>query len=464
MQRFAYFAIGLLIFSGLAVFILQESISFNNLVLAPTEQTKPLPINANAPANFAATPSNTSSSVISVTSTPVTSTTPYQNRLVKAGWTQAVAEIVLSRNAILFEIYAEENPQALEAQLLGLTRLGKYPHLMPFIERHPEAAGLLMGSADPDYLVRVLDDSCYQSFGNLLMNHPAPDDVHILSEALYAHPRLICRLAQSGLMGMETLFLFPRDTASAQAYSRWLAEVLNLALDEANEQDLEDERLSTLLVFLQEQGGKIRRRMIADEAFQYEFPNRLWPLLLRVSREQEKPLHVYLDETNLWSLLALERGEDLLRNWVWLVDNVGVNPAQLLFGNNAYPQALQPDLIAIITQKEVEERKIWLTWFLLYGRYDSFVQLVQRDLSDEMYQGLFKAIEPLAVKQNGKDYKKLDYYAGLSNLALAQEFQPEPIALLPGQDLYYTAQKIAQGRDVSVLEWGFATWMRLIPG
>ncbi|WP_177428648.1 hypothetical protein, partial [Candidatus Venteria ishoeyi] len=450
MQRFAYFGIGLLIFSGLIFFILHESTSFESLTITPTEQTNPLTINA--PANRAAK-SHTTSPPISNTSA-----SPYQSRLINADWTQTAAETVVTLNAIFFEIYAEENPQALETQLLNLERLGKYPHLMPFIERHPEATGLLMESAEPDYLVRVLDGNCYQQFGNLLMSYPAPADVRMLSEVLYAHSGLICRLAQSGLMGMETLFIFPRNTSGAKAYSHWLAETLNSALNEAAEKDLEYERLSTLRVLLQEQGGKIRRRIIEDEKFRYEFPNRLWPMLLRISREQQIPLQVYLDEAHLWSLLALTQGKDLLRNWVWLVDNFGRNPAQLLFGQNAYPQALHSALIKIITQKEAKERRTWLIWFLLYGRHDSFVQLVQRDLSDIMYQGLFKAMEPLAAKQNGEDYKKLDYYVGLSNAALVQEFQPEPIAILPGQDMYYTAKKIAQGRDVSVMEVGFAAW------
>jgi hypothetical protein len=148
-----------------------------------------------------------------------------------------------------------------------------------------------------------------------------------------------------GLIGSQALFIFPRDNPGAQEYDRWLTEVLDNAIA------ISEDKLSSVINLLFEQGTDIRAKMINDGHFRYAFRNDLWPKFLRVTHKNQLPFELYLSDPHLWEFLALPQGERLLEQWQWFLSLEQVNnltPAAVLFGDDAYPVPLHPLIIEAI--------------------------------------------------------------------------------------------------------------------
>ncbi len=196
--------------------------------------------------------------------------------------------------------------QYFEKQSYLLKDLGKYPRWMPWIEKHPEIAALLVLASDPTRFNKsLINDNCYNLITGLFVQHASRDEAIVLTQALDTNRQLICRLAQKGLVGSQALFLFPRDNPGAIEYEYWLVEVLNDTLGQSEEQ------LSSLLNFLFEQGTSLRGRMIDDDSFRDTFRQESWPKLMRVINRGQQPFEFYVNDSHLWELLALPQGEAL---------------------------------------------------------------------------------------------------------------------------------------------------------
>jgi hypothetical protein len=152
----------------------------------------------------------------------------------------------------------------------------------------------------------------------------------------------------------------------------------------------------------------------------------------------------------LWDLLALPQGEALLNQW-GVKSGLGYSPADVLFGNDAYPQSLHQAFIEAVLNDDENTLVALLEW----GRTPLFQQLFFRlpsDLTPKLYEGLANA---------GANYpSELEYYASLSDSALNDELNPKPGGLLsnvPGYDALSVIGKFAQGRRVSGGDLAFAT-------
>jgi hypothetical protein len=365
--------------------------------------------------------------------------------LIQAGWTPTAAETVVALNADWFQILQQDSPQLLEKQRYLLQNLGKYPQWMPWIENHPETAALLTLADTPARLTKSLtNDDCYNFITGMFVQHAARDEAIALAQALDTNKNLICRLARRGLIGSQALFLFPHNNPGAAEYERWLAEVLNDGLSQS------DEQLSSLLNFLFEQGASLRGKMIDNESFRYTFRQELWPKFMRVVNHGQQPFEFYVNDSHLWDLLALREGEALLNKW-GVKSGLGYSPADVLFGNEAYPKSLHPAFIEAVLNDDENTLVALLEW----GRELRFQRLFFRlppDLRPKLYEGLANA------KANYPS--ELEYYTGLSDSALNDELNPKPGGLLsnvPGYDTLSVIGKFAQGRRVSGGDLAFAT-------
>ncbi len=363
----------------------------------------------------------------------------------QAGWTPTAAETVVALNADWFQILQQNSPQLLEKQRYLLQNLGKHPQWMPWIEKHPETASLLVLADTPTRFTKsLINDECYDVITGLFVQHAARDEAIALAQALEKNRNLICRLARRGLIGSQALFLFPRNNPGAAEYERWLAEVLNDTLGQSEEQ------LSSLLNFLFEQGASLRSQMIDKESFRYTFRQELWPKFMRVVNHGQQPLEFYVNDSHLWDLLALPQGEALLNKW-GAKSGLGYSPADVLFGNEAYPKSLHLAFIDAVLNDDENTLVALLEW----GRTPLFQQLFFRlpaDLTPKLYEGLANA---------GANYpSELEYYASLSDSALNDELNPKSGGLLsnvPGYDALSVIGKFAQGRRVTGGDLAFAT-------
>jgi hypothetical protein len=313
---------------------------------------------------------------------------------------------------------------------------------MPLFESHPETASLLAAATEPERFAQILqNDDDYDMIMGLFVQHAAPDDAAALANALEMHSSLIGRLIQRGLIGSQALFIFPRDKEGAQAYDRWISELLDHALAQP------DDQLSSIINLLFEQGQRIRAKMIDDPQFRYTFRNELWPKFIRVTHKTQQPFELYLSDPHLWALLALPQGERLLEQWPWFLSQEQLNnltPAAVLLGDDAYPKPLHPLIIEAILENDANT----LVSLLYFGHEPLFVRLMQRDLSDDLKQAVFNR---LAQTPN--------------YTALLEDWDKEPsnerlyAELIEGDsNLLTTVNKVVQGREVS---GGDAVWATL---
>jgi len=363
------------------------------------------------------------------------------NKLIKAGWDSNATHAVIALNQEWLEILQTEYPQDFEKQVNLLKNLGNYPHLMPEFKTRPEIAALLAGADDPEYLAQSLKlDQYYDVVLGLFVQHTAPEDATALAEALEIHRSLIYRLIKRGLIGSQALFIFPRNNPGVSEYDHWLAEILEHALGQS------DEKLSSIINLLFEQGTIIRSKMIDDVKFRHSFRNDLWPKLIRVLNKSQLPFELYVNDQHLWDLLALPQGERLLEQWVWFLSLEQVNnltPADVLFGEETYPTPLHSYIVTAILDEDANT----LIALLYFGHSSLFVELMQRQLPEKVKQKVFNIL----IAQSSNYLVKLEDWSKASDADLYFEL------INNDSSLGHTIKKTIQGRKVSGGEAFWAT-------
>ena len=355
-------------------------------------------------------------------------------RFVDAGWNRPAAESVVDLNAEWFQIQAEENPTGLEIQLKLLDVLGRYSDLHDFLIIHPEAAGLLASVDNPRSVAESLNvaaaDCEYERIAGLFVQHAAPKDAGRLAQALAANYEQIKVLHRRGFIGCEAIFIFNRDDSAGREYQLWLCEALS-ARSEASE-----EELGSFVNLAIRQGASIRERMKKDEQFREQFRAELWPKLMQVLANDQSPLEFYLNEPNLWDLLMLENGVELL-------SRCGLLPLDLLYGypeigHRAYPKVLHDKVIQILLRREEQAIHSLMT----FRDEPQFHKFLERDLSPDTRSAALAQL--LAA---GTNYPaKLASYERLSNTALADEVGPPPSGIVTWIPLYYTLYEVPKKR------------------
>lgn len=375
--------------------------------------------------------------------TPDSPASAWIQRLHDQGWDEETATEVVNLNQEWFASLAENAPRELDEQLARLSRLGKYPQFAFLLQKHPELAGLLAGSEDPRLLAKTLsDEDCYPYMTQQYSLQAAPDDALALAKALDRHSQTICHLAKRGIPGASALFIFPHETTAGQEYARWLDEVVRSVLHRS------DDELAYLVSFIITEGNAIRQRMERDAEFRAQFRATLWPRLMRTV--QGDAFSVTVAEPLIWDVLMLPEGETLLKDWGPEV------PAQLLFGDVAYPKELHKTVILLMQNGSPEK----VETLMRFAGEPALFNFLRRDLDWELMTRVLSELSRFCPKDFSQPCQsewvdKLDKYNRLSRLALAEELKPEPGGpkmWIPFVSSYYTAKKVVQGREVSALD------------
>jgi len=359
------------------------------------------------------------------------------------GWDETTAAEVVSLNQDWFASLAENYSKELDAQLARLGRLGQYPQFAFLLQKHPELAGLLAGSEDPRLLAKTLsDEDCYPHITQQYSLQAAPDDALALAKALERHGQMICALAKRGIPGASALFVFPHETTAGREYARWLDEVVRNASRQS------DDQLAELISFIATEGGDIRRRMERDATFRDQFRTTLWPRLVRTV--QNERFSVAVTEPLVWDLLALPQGENLLKDWG------PQTPTILLFGDIAYPKELHETVIELMRNGDDETMNV-LMRFAGEPVLNNFLQ--RQDLDWEIKATVLKKRYESCPKDFDQPcpnfVEKVKHDNQLSASALAEDLKPEPSGpkmWIPLVSSYYTAKKMAQGRETSTFD------------
>jgi hypothetical protein len=386
---------------------------------------------------------NSSPSVLAADPNSITikSTTDYVFfELVKAGWRENAAKAVVELNSKWFAILKQEHDNDFHHQIKLLKQLNSSAIVSRFLSQHPETAGLLSLSNNPTELVKTLKKpACYNALISFYALHPTPNEVEQLTRVLERHRETLCRLAGRGMVGTETIFMFPRNTPGAKEYDAWLEQVL------CKYHQRTDEQLAELVAFLIEQGQNIRHRLDNDSEFYQNFRKKLWPALMRVV-DNNGAFELLANYPHVWDLLSLKEGEVLLNKW-------GLGPLNLLFGQDSYSADLQPTIIQILLQGDDNTVEA----LLKYKDEPLFRDLMRRQLSASTQAALANKLANLCPDYPDEACPELPhhlrYFASLSdNTALAEEVGPPPsgpVTWLPFHGSYYAIKKMTQGRELT---------------
>ena len=146
-------------------------------------------------------------------------------KLTRAGWDSQAARKVVTLNADWFEDLFAENRSEMERQTDILATLGKMSNLTVILRKRPEVAGLLAGSPSPNLIAESLrSDEHYREISSLFVTHANPQDAVALADGLRKNRDLVAKLYDRGLVGVETLFIFPRNKPGSAEYDSWLNE------------------------------------------------------------------------------------------------------------------------------------------------------------------------------------------------------------------------------------------------
>lgn len=369
-----------------------------------------------------------------------------EKTLAEAGWTRQALDRVSGLNAEWFETLAKDDHDAFEEQIRCLKRLGCRPRVMDFLRIFPETAGLLAAADQPEKIIEVLDtdDSKRVLLMGLFVRNVGRRDIAALAAALEANRDLICQLLQRGLIGAEVLFMFPRTGPGSVEYERWLQDNLTIRLAGS------DDDMASFVQFVLLQGRDLLERLDKEKEFRERFRVELWPKLMRVVSRKDEALEFYMDEPELWSLLALERGEELL-------ERRGLLAVTLLFGQDAFAKEFEDRIVTVLLSGDGVTFQA-----LTEGRFRKealFFKLLNRPLTGPV---LAAALNRLF--EEGAGYRPLlEKFNRLNDEILTEEVGPPPEGMqtwLPLYSQYMIGRKLIQGRKPStedLLEAGVDT-------
>lgn len=391
-------------------------------------------------------------------------------RLIAAHWTPTAAQSIITINQEWFTELAANHPQPFERILRDLEALGQLPNWINLLERHPEIAGLAIGAENPRLLYRVLTATSQACWPWILQQYTflaAPPDAAKLTVALERHQKPICQLAQAGIPGAAAVFLFDETRSGAKEYASWLEHtLLTPALRNSwrsSKPDTANTSLIENVTFAVTQGPELRERMAKNPEFRHRLPE-LWQALNRAIADtslREEKFALVAAEPQIWDLLQLDEGEEILRNWGPEV------PIALLLGPTAVPQDLQPMVLRALHQQ-----------------HDDVVAVLQKHLGDQNLYNLMRRtdldvyqIERVLNALDGfcpdcpNDYStRLAYFARLSPAAIQSQFAPPATSIvtwMPFHNESATVYKALLGREVSTAEWallGVSVVATFVPG
>lgn len=379
--------------------------------------------------------------------------------LIAGGWSRPAAEAVIGVNrdslAIVFAVDERPGREALEV----LNSLRHYAGLMPLLARRPELAGLLARAPDPLALGRLLDRTpCYDAMTDFFQVHGmerASIERGLTAMERYQEP--FCALDAH-----ERLILGPRlyelsDRASEPAFDRWLSEAL------VDRRGLDDRQRAEFFAYIFGASPAIRDRLRQDSAFAARFRSELWPNFFRVASRPEHcaetapsedtpatcfPIYEHIPE--VWDLLMLPSGDELLRAW-------GLAGIALLVGPGSEVYARHRNLMAaIMMNADLDTASAMMR---LAPEY-LFRELIARPgLSDWDRTRLVNRIARDAQTQCSDDYppcfaldERLRYYTRLDTPVLIKELGPPPSerpeTWLPLVGTFYAVNKLLDGREL----------------
>ncbi len=361
----------------------------------------------------------------------------WKNWLQDQGAAAETAEAISNANADWWPLLTSAQNKQLQQALESLY----YYYDEPLLTEHPEIAGLLAKVSEPDNLLRSLSSECVTHQLNYFLLYPDFSDRIV--EILDDHEELFCNYARAGL-AIPLFTLFAHLDYQDYAYEDWLTDTLADANRATAEEQLQ------IIIFLNNQGDSIRRRMQQDAVFASRFSSIWRDFIAHIHWDTAKNANSSAEERGLqpslfdaavpgiWDYLMLPDG-------IKLYQRFGVAPLPLFFGQSAYPKSVHPQVTLALLSGDTT-----LIYAINFFAYNSdFAKFLSRNLSSDLRrQGILQLLS--ACKNQALQCRTLYEWVELSDLALRRTIRPNAAPFVVPKGIWTVWQKLEDGRDVTL--------------
>ena len=382
----------------------------------------------------------------------------------KRGWRPKETKSVIDLKILTwFDTHERISPKALDKELQFLyNNLNKispnFGHpARRFLQKHPEACGLMASSENPNAFAEAFDDRTPDEIDLLLGNFTTnfePLDLQAWTEILTHHARQVVELQKRDYIStnLSILFNYPRvgtpdARAAAEEYGHWLNDSLNhlFTLPPA----VSEQRLPEFISYVTSVGENIRKSL-QDQVIRNNFRSALWPAYERIVIESSEDTggynYVLFHDPLVWSLLNRPDGEEL-------INRTGLLAVDKLEGPKKYKSSVAREALMSALHTGGELR---LKAFMEYDENEKFLELaIALHGNLELFRKVCKRLQdagdkwPLKLDDLHDLHKNGSLVTDLTEKIGAEEY-------IPGFPIYYAIVKTAQGREVSGMELGMA--------
>lgn len=371
----------------------------------------------------------------------------------KGGWSMDACRAWWLVNERRLKATAEVAPDLVEKELRLFYQMQPKGRELRLIEKHPEAAGILLLAHKRDALASAILAAPESDQDMLVASYlfcTTGTEVDEWTEAVARHPGPIALFQRRcAVLPYHGLFAYlakspPMSPDTREIYGKWLDEVLALPVMTQS-----DERMLSRLNFAATCGPEVRTRLKGDPTFRQNFLKVIWPrfrdsmiYLTQTQGEDSQDVFIYCGgEPLVWDFFKRENSEILFRQ-------VGMDAVLLLEG----PDALHPDV-------QGAAMAMWAKGILdlpqMLQEYQSnthFLSLLRR-FQEEAKWSMLNAV-CFRLEEKGPQWPSdVAYLDGLSESAMKKELNPTEPSIIPGAALFSLASKFVDGRRVGISDF-----------
>jgi hypothetical protein len=371
----------------------------------------------------------------------------------EGGWSSEACRAWWVTNERRLNATAEVAPDLVEKEVRLLCQMQPKKKVLSLIEKHPEAAGVLLLAHKKDALAAAILNAPESDRDMLVASYlfsTTGTEVEEWTQAVARHPGPIALFQRRcAALPYHGLFSYLEATSTMQPdareiYGKWLDEVLALPV-----MDQSDERMHSRLSFAATCGLEVRRRLQSDSAFRQSFLKDIWPRfrdsMIHLTQNQGKDSQdVFIfcgGEPLVWDFFKRQDSELLFRQ-------VGMDAVLLLAG----PDALHPDLQKLSAAMWSKGNLELPHQMLEYHGNAHFLALVLR-LQAEADWPLLNDV-CLRLREKGAQWPaEAAHLEKLSKSVLKKDIHPPEASIIPGDALWSLGTKFLDGRRVGASDW-----------
>lgn len=348
----------------------------------------------------------------------------------------------------------EVAPALVEKELRLLCQMGPKGKVLRLIEKHPEAAGILLLAHRRDDLATAILAAPEPDQDMLVASYlfcVTGTEVEAWTKAVARHPGPIALFQhRCAALPYHGLFAYlgaasPLQADARDIYGKWLDEVLALPVISQS-----DERMHSRMSFVATSGVEVRRRLQGNPAFRESFIKLIWPrlrdsmiYLTQAQGKDSQDVFVYCGgEPLIWEFFKRQNSDILFRQ-------AGMDVVLLLEG----PKSLHPDVQEAAVEMLTKGFLDLPHHLLEYQGNARFLALARRLQAEEDWP-LLNAV-CLRLDERGPQWPaEAAYLEGLSKSTLGEDIHPkQPSSIIPGAALVSLGARFLDGRRVGAGDW-----------